>query len=136
MKKYDITIANKTNKTIGSLLINNKSKSNIENKNGVYKITCGDCDATYIGQTGRDLKTRFKEHTTNNNTSSAMGRHLFLENHKTTTKNLSLLHSIPKSYKLTLYEKYEITKHKQNKTNIINDITEFPEKHIFKNLHL
>ena len=30
--------------------------------NLVYKINCGNCDATYIGQTKRHLETRIKEH--------------------------------------------------------------------------
>ena len=28
----------------------------------VYKIPCRDCDAAYIGETGRSLKTRKREH--------------------------------------------------------------------------
>jgi hypothetical protein len=31
-------------------------------KSGIYKITCQSCQKVYIGQTGRNLKTRFKEH--------------------------------------------------------------------------
>ena len=27
-----------------------------------YKIPCRDCDAVYIGETGRSLKTRKREH--------------------------------------------------------------------------
>ncbi|EFN73568.1 hypothetical protein EAG_07008, partial [Camponotus floridanus] len=30
--------------------------------NIVYKINCTDCDASYVGQTGRLLRTRIKEH--------------------------------------------------------------------------
>lgn len=30
--------------------------------NVVYKIDCKDCDASYVGQTNRMLKTRIKEH--------------------------------------------------------------------------
>ncbi|KYN13632.1 hypothetical protein ALC57_14177 [Trachymyrmex cornetzi] len=31
-------------------------------KNVVYKINCKDCNASYVGQTGRKLKTRINEH--------------------------------------------------------------------------
>jgi len=30
--------------------------------NVVYKLSCRDCDASYVGQTGRTLKTRISEH--------------------------------------------------------------------------
>jgi len=32
----------------------------------IYKIFCKDCDASYVGQTKRQLKTRIKEHATLN----------------------------------------------------------------------
>jgi len=35
---------------------------NTQKKNVVYKICCKDCDASYVGQTGRLLKTRVSEH--------------------------------------------------------------------------
>ena len=37
------------------------SKSNV-----VYKISCNNCDASYVGQTGRQLKTRITEHRNHN----------------------------------------------------------------------
>ena len=31
-------------------------------QSGVYKITCGQCDNVYIGETGKKLSTWMKEH--------------------------------------------------------------------------
>jgi diphthamide synthase subunit DPH2 len=31
-------------------------------QSGVYKLTCQDCNRAYVGQTGRDFHTRYKEH--------------------------------------------------------------------------
>ena len=42
-------------------LCNNKPKIN-DTKSGVYYIPCDDCDKIYLGETGRDLKRRLKEH--------------------------------------------------------------------------
>ena len=33
-----------------------------EEPSGVYRLTCNDCDQTYIGETGRTAITRAKEH--------------------------------------------------------------------------
>lgn len=40
------------------MICNDKDKTSIVKKNGVYCITCDDCDAIYIGQIGRNLKIR------------------------------------------------------------------------------
>jgi len=40
-------------------------KSN--HSNVVYRIDCGDCDASYVGYTGRRLATRLREHQLNIN---------------------------------------------------------------------
>ena len=37
-------------------------KSDYE-KSGIYKITCKTCHKSHVGQTGRNLKTGFQEHT-------------------------------------------------------------------------
>ena len=34
----------------------------VKNTGVVYQIPCKDCDAKYIGETGRSLETRLKEH--------------------------------------------------------------------------
>jgi len=48
--------------------------SDIKNKNNVvYKLQIKDCEASYVGQTGRKLRTRIKEH--ESNTRSNYSRH-------------------------------------------------------------
>jgi len=43
-----------------------KDKNNVEECRGVvYRVDCNDCDASYVGQTGRQLGTRMKEHKVN-----------------------------------------------------------------------
>jgi len=37
-------------------------KPKLSNKDVVYKLCCKNCDASYVGQTSRQLKTRISEH--------------------------------------------------------------------------
>ena len=41
--------------------VKDKDKPN-DRQGAVYKIKCCDCQATYIGETGRNLNTRLTEH--------------------------------------------------------------------------
>ena len=56
----DVNIAFKYTSTLRSILVRNKEFNNVTA--GVYKIPCRDCNHVYIGETGRDLDTRIKEH--------------------------------------------------------------------------
>ena len=62
-KPYNIRVAHKPITTLRRLLTNVKDRDDPLNRPGaVYKIACNDCDSIYIGETGRNLKTRLKEH--------------------------------------------------------------------------
>jgi len=50
------------NKLSGLIRVHKDTLPNSSKKNVVYKITCKDCDASYVGQTGRKLNTRITEH--------------------------------------------------------------------------
>ncbi|EFN60978.1 hypothetical protein EAG_13289, partial [Camponotus floridanus] len=63
-KSLAYSVPNKLNRLIKA----HKDQLPRENlSNVVYKIPCNDCTATYVGQTGRQLKTRIKEHRSNIN---------------------------------------------------------------------
>ncbi|KYQ49832.1 hypothetical protein ALC60_11007 [Trachymyrmex zeteki] len=53
---------NKLNKFIK---VHKDPSPNEEKRNIVYKINCKECDASYVGQTGRKLKRRIAEHRNN-----------------------------------------------------------------------
>jgi hypothetical protein len=61
-RKTNLKIAFRTNNTVQNLLIRRPRTANAYTRSGVYKLTCPDCDKTYVGQTGRDFSTRFHEH--------------------------------------------------------------------------
>ena len=53
----------KPHSTLRSVLVHAKDKIPISDRKGVvYQIHCGSCHHTYIGQTGRTLHHRVKEH--------------------------------------------------------------------------
>ena len=63
MQNVGIAVAFKPIKTIKNFLPNIKDPLKEEEKTGIiYKIPCKDCKFCYIGQTGRSLVTRLKEH--------------------------------------------------------------------------
>lgn len=63
--------------------------------NVVYKINCCDCDASYVGQTGRQLNTRIKEHKNhilrNNPNRSVITEHRLNYGHDFDWQNVKIL---------------------------------------------
>ena len=71
------------------MLVHPKDKIPEDMKTGVvYQIQCGTCKKTHIGQTGRTLKHRVKEHRraliSHNANFSAVAEHALRENHDIT----------------------------------------------------
>ena len=59
LQPFNIRVAHKPITTLRQLLTNIKDRDEPRNRQGaVYKINCSDCHASYIGETGRNLKTR------------------------------------------------------------------------------
>ena len=63
LQPHNIRVAHKPTTTLRHLLTNVKDRDEPSNRQGaVYKIKCSDCQASYIGETGRNLNTRLTEH--------------------------------------------------------------------------
>ena len=92
-KDLDVNIAYKYTSTIKSTLVRNKNF--VDCTAGVYKIDCKDCDLAYIGETGRNLETRVKEHRyafQTCNLNNAMFKHASENNHSINWDNCQLLY--------------------------------------------
>jgi len=65
MRKHNVSVAMRPIRTLRRLLVHPKDKQDKEQTiDCVYKIPCGNCDKTYVGETGRKLGVRIKEHRT------------------------------------------------------------------------
>ena len=63
LQPYNICVAHKPITTLRQLLNNVTDKDESNDRQGaVYKIKCCDCQASYIGETGRNLNIRLTEH--------------------------------------------------------------------------
>jgi hypothetical protein len=85
-----------TRDNLNKLLFNNKDKKDAMNDGGVYLIWCGDCDAKYVGETGRPISTRLKEHQRafrGLSGYSEMADHCIVQDHKFDPNNVKVLHS-------------------------------------------
>ena len=121
-RKNSITPALYNKNTLTSKLVNNKlNKIDKMSRTGVYELSCGDCDAFYIDQTGRSFKTRYKKNEyalkrLNKSDSSnfvstwAFANHLLETNHSASPSNPIPLHLELKGQRLDLLESSEIKK--------------------------
>ena len=63
LRPYNIRVAHKPITTLRHVLTNVKDREQPDERQGaVYKINCSDCQATYIGETGRNLNIRLTEY--------------------------------------------------------------------------
>ena len=64
-KQHGSKVYHQPRNTLRSKLVHVKDKTKEGQRSGVvYQVNCGECDATYIGETARPLATREKEHHT------------------------------------------------------------------------
>jgi len=91
--------------TTGKFFSKLKDSVPLDEKSGVYKLSCDSCPAVYIGQTGRKLKTRVSEHNPNAPINSS-----------------SVLHEESFEKKRLALETIEIVKAGVNNLELLNDV--------------
>ena len=111
LQPYNIRVAYKPTTTLRHLLTNVKDKDELNNRQeAVYKIKCSDCQASYIGETGRNLNTRLTEHkraTKNGNANNHVAVHRQLINHNNDWDSAQCLTYSAKYFqRLTLGSRY------------------------------
>ena len=63
LEEADIRVRFKPNMTLRKLLVKPKDPVPVERRTGIlYQIPCSDCSQTYVGQSGRTIVDRIKEH--------------------------------------------------------------------------
>jgi hypothetical protein len=111
------------------ILGNPKDKFEVLEKSGVYQVECTGCDAVYIGQTKRCLKTRFKEHYSsirlNHPEKSNIARHVLQkindsQDHTISLDQLTLIKEVRKPSELDAYESFYISRRKKEGANLMN----------------
>ncbi|XP_050518679.1 uncharacterized protein LOC126892954 isoform X2 [Diabrotica virgifera virgifera] len=118
----NIHISFKVGNTLGHFLTNTKDTIHYMNRSGVYRLTCSDCDASYIGRTYRSLSTRSAEHS-KRDTTSAFSHHLKVNNHHLDIPDgVKLIHNIQdrNNLRLDLYEDLEISRDMRTSPNCVN----------------
>lgn len=117
--------------TLGKILSKLKDPIPKSERSGVYKLKCSDCEAVYIGETGRQLSVRVREHvhafTENKPKKSAFAAHLIQNNHSFQEGMEVLLHEENDFRKRLALETIEITRH--NSDDNITLLNEFVPEH-------
>lgn len=141
-KTFGINISFKTTSNLNSYLVNTKDILSPQDKSGVYKLNCNNCNSFYIGQSGRKFIERIKEHmrhirqgrvTFSVDTPSSFANHIISENHNfILDTNFEILHVCKKGRLLDSLEVLEICKATNNSfQNCLNDCVDFPFKYFY-----
>ena len=89
-------VAMKPCRTLREELVAPKDKVSLLDKAGVvYQIPCGECDASYIGQTSKNLRDRVKQHRTATDKGkiddSAIAEHSWSSHHNIDWENIKVV---------------------------------------------
>jgi len=110
---------------LGKYIKVHKDVNNLQsNNNAVYKISCKNCSASYVGQTKRQIKTRIAEHRNNiksvSSKHSVITEHMLEFDHKFDWENIQILDAESNYYKRCVSEMLHI-KEQPNGLNAQSD---------------
>ena len=106
----NIQIAEKSGNTIGKILKNRHSDSEA----CVYSIPCKDCNDVYIGETGKNLEIRLKQHKSAYNRcdeNNAMFMHAWNKDHRIDWSNAKVILKCANPKKRRILEAMKINEH-------------------------
>ena len=103
LTQVGIGVALKPHHTLSSLFRTSKDAINFEQKRGlVYQISCRDCNAVYVGETGRSVRIRKWKHAdavkTFNTKKSELSQHVMEFDHRIDWDNVKILKSESHAY--------------------------------------
>jgi hypothetical protein len=125
LRKFNINVAFRCRNTLGHWLTQKPVKFKTDTEKyeacGVYNIKCRSCHSSYIGQTGRSFKTRFKEHVSdiaNNRSKTGYSHHILSKGHERAhnISDLEILEIKQKGSILNTLEKFHIFKGRKEHT--------------------
>ena len=117
LRKKQIKVAFSPPNTLKGMLDHAKDQTDPRKNKGVYSIPC-DCGKVYIGETGRSIQTRLKEHnadiTHNRAKQSALAEHSVASKHHISLENAKVIINIEHYTMRRIREAIEIEKHPNN----------------------
>jgi len=126
INKKDYMIGYRILNKLTGFIKRHKDKNSLENNSGVvYKIFCNNCNASYVGQTKRKVKTRINEHIKNikveESKHSVITKHMLELNHTFDWQNVKIMDFETNYYKRLISEMLYI-KMQDNGINSVEDI--------------
>jgi hypothetical protein len=120
-RRTRLRIAFRATNTIQQQL--NTAKHARDDPSGTYRLKCNTCNKVYVGQSGRAIGVRFKEHIRymkSNNSTSAYATHILENRHEYGTKEnkLQLLKACQKGRHMDCWEALYIQVLRQKKVSI------------------
>ena len=117
LRSLDIQVIFRSLTTLRRIISRSKDPLPVFSQTGVvYNISCQDCSSSYVGQTGRSLQQRIKEHQRavqqQNTSTNALAEHAWHKGHKINWDNPTILAHHPYLMQRCILESWHIHHHK------------------------